>query len=137
MLDLGLAFLCTLSFVMSMVAGISHKCINSHFNQCTWLFSCALDYSDFHICLISIFFFFMLSDSWYLKVGELIVNSHFFFSFFSFFFMLSDSWYLKVGESIVNSLNLYTKVEGGFASVKDVTTMQLEDHQHSFFLAET
>ncbi|KAK9995813.1 hypothetical protein SO802_020499 [Lithocarpus litseifolius] len=48
-----------------------------------------------------------------------------------------DSWYLKVGESIVNSLNLYTKVEGGFASVKDVTTMQLEDHQHSFFLAET
>jgi len=51
--------------------------------------------------------------------------------------MLSDSWYLKVGESIVNSLNLYTKVEGGFASVRDVTTMQLEDHQHSFFLAET
>ncbi|XP_050255916.1 alpha-mannosidase I MNS5 [Quercus robur] len=48
-----------------------------------------------------------------------------------------DSWYLKVGESIVNSLNLYTKVEGGFASVRDVTTMQLEDHQHSFFLAET
>ncbi|XP_075662117.1 alpha-mannosidase I MNS5-like isoform X3 [Castanea sativa] len=48
-----------------------------------------------------------------------------------------DSWYLKVGESIVNSLNLYTKVEGGFASVKDVTTMQLEDHQHSFFLTET
>ncbi|KAM4115181.1 hypothetical protein ACJW30_04G129000 [Castanea mollissima] len=48
-----------------------------------------------------------------------------------------DAWYLKVGESIVNSLNLYTKVEGGFASVKDVTTMQLEDHQHSFFLAET
>lgn len=51
--------------------------------------------------------------------------------------MLSDSWYLKVGESIVNSLNLYTKVEGGFASVKDVTTMQLEDHQHRFFLTET
>ncbi|GLT70549.1 hypothetical protein SLA2020_426220 [Shorea laevis] len=48
-----------------------------------------------------------------------------------------DPWYMKVGESIVNSLNLYTKVEGGFASVRDVTTMQLEDHQHSFFLAET
>ncbi|KAL2321879.1 hypothetical protein Fmac_026258 [Flemingia macrophylla] len=47
-----------------------------------------------------------------------------------------DPWYIEVGESIVNSLNLYTKVEGGFASVKDVTTMQLEDHQHSFFLAE-
>eukprot|EP00268_Persea_americana_P045139 TRINITY_DN4588_c1_g1_i2.p1 TRINITY_DN4588_c1_g1~~TRINITY_DN4588_c1_g1_i2.p1 ORF type:complete len:578 (+),score=97.69 TRINITY_DN4588_c1_g1_i2:73-1806(+) len=48
-----------------------------------------------------------------------------------------DPWYIEVGESIVTSLNTYTKVEGGFASVKDVTTMQLEDHQHSFFLAET
>ncbi|KAL4283087.1 hypothetical protein GQ457_16G024100 [Hibiscus cannabinus] len=48
-----------------------------------------------------------------------------------------DPWYIQVGESIVNSLNSYTKVEGGFASVRDVTTMQLEDHQHSFFLAET
>lgn len=48
-----------------------------------------------------------------------------------------DPWYLKVGELIVNSLNRYTKVEGGFASVKDVATMKLEDHQHSFFLAET
>ncbi|XP_043704893.1 alpha-mannosidase I MNS5 isoform X2 [Telopea speciosissima] len=48
-----------------------------------------------------------------------------------------DPWYIEVGESIVNSLNIYTKVEGGFASIKDVTTMQLEDHQHSFFLAET
>ncbi|KAB2013859.1 hypothetical protein ES319_D09G185600v1 [Gossypium barbadense] len=48
-----------------------------------------------------------------------------------------DPWYIQVGESIVNSLNLYTKVKGGFASVRDVTTMQLEDHQHSFFLAET
>lgn len=28
-------------------------------------------------------------------------------------------------------------MEGGYASVRDVTTMQLEDHQHSFFLAET
>ncbi|KAG5536813.1 hypothetical protein RHGRI_024294 [Rhododendron griersonianum] len=48
-----------------------------------------------------------------------------------------NPWFLEVGESIVDSLNLYTKVEGGFASIRDVTTMQLEDHQHSFFLAET
>ncbi|XP_038688325.1 alpha-mannosidase I MNS5 isoform X2 [Tripterygium wilfordii] len=48
-----------------------------------------------------------------------------------------DPWYLEVGESIIDSLCLYTKVEGGFASIRDVTTMQLEDHQHSFFLAET
>ncbi|KAG6754037.1 hypothetical protein POTOM_042045 [Populus tomentosa] len=49
----------------------------------------------------------------------------------------SDPWYIEVGEAIVDSLNLYTKVEGGFASIRDVTTMQTEDHQHSFFLAET
>ncbi|KAG5229932.1 alpha-mannosidase MNS [Salix suchowensis] len=48
-----------------------------------------------------------------------------------------DPWYMEVGETIVNSLNSYTKVEGGFASIRDVTTMQTEDHMHSFFLAET
>lgn len=48
-----------------------------------------------------------------------------------------DPWYMEVGESILKSLNLYTKVEGGFASIRDVTTMELEDHQHSFFLSET
>ncbi|WCJ36032.1 Alpha-mannosidase I MNS5 [Euphorbia peplus] len=48
-----------------------------------------------------------------------------------------DPWYIQVGEWMVNSLDLYTKVEGGFSSIKDVTTMQREDHQHSFFLAET
>ncbi|XP_010678691.2 alpha-mannosidase I MNS5 isoform X1 [Beta vulgaris subsp. vulgaris] len=48
-----------------------------------------------------------------------------------------DPWYLEVGESITDSLNLYTKVDGGFASVRDVSTMVLEDHQHSFFLSET
>lgn len=53
------------------------------------------------------------------------------------FLLFADPWYLDVGETIVKSLNLYTKVPGGFASVRDVTTMQLEDHQHSFFLAET
>ncbi|OAY79160.1 putative alpha-mannosidase I MNS5 [Ananas comosus] len=48
-----------------------------------------------------------------------------------------DPWYLEVGEAIIGSLNYYTRVDGGFASIKDVSTMQLEDHQHSFFLSET
>eukprot|EP00252_Welwitschia_mirabilis_P008025 TRINITY_DN19739_c0_g1_i2.p1 TRINITY_DN19739_c0_g1~~TRINITY_DN19739_c0_g1_i2.p1 ORF type:complete len:217 (-),score=20.13 TRINITY_DN19739_c0_g1_i2:101-751(-) len=48
-----------------------------------------------------------------------------------------DPWYLEVGETIINSLNVYTRVDGGFASVRDITTKELEDHQHSFFLAET
>lgn len=51
--------------------------------------------------------------------------------------LVSDPWYMEVGESIINSLNTYTKVEGGFASIRHVKTMELEDHQHSFFLAET
>jgi len=53
------------------------------------------------------------------------------------FLSFADPWYREVGETIVNSLNYYTKVAGGFASIRDVTTMQLEDHQHSFFLSET
>lgn len=57
--------------------------------------------------------------------------------FHPFVLLLEDPWYLDVGEAMVKSLNRYTKVAGGFASVRDVTTMQLEDHQHSFFLAET
>ncbi|XP_010913489.1 alpha-mannosidase I MNS5 isoform X2 [Elaeis guineensis] len=48
-----------------------------------------------------------------------------------------DPWYMEVGESIINSLNSYAKVDGGFASIRDVMTMQQEDHQHSFFLSET
>ncbi|CAL5441302.1 unnamed protein product [Camellia sinensis] len=58
-------------------------------------------------------------------------------STFYLYHATKDPWFLKVGESIVNSLNSYTKVEGGFASIRDVSSMQLEDHQHSFFLAET
>ncbi|XP_057479781.1 alpha-mannosidase I MNS5-like [Actinidia eriantha] len=58
-------------------------------------------------------------------------------STFYLYHATKDPWFLEVGESIVDSLNLYTKVEGRFASIRDVTTMQLEDHQHSFFLAET
>ncbi|PSS07817.1 Alpha-mannosidase [Actinidia chinensis var. chinensis] len=58
-------------------------------------------------------------------------------STFYLYHATKDPWYLEVGESIVDSLNLYAKVEGGFASIRDVTTMELEDHQHSFFLAET
>ncbi|CAH9095875.1 unnamed protein product [Cuscuta epithymum] len=48
-----------------------------------------------------------------------------------------DPWYMEVGELIIKSLNQYTRVQGGYASIRDVTTMELEDHQHSFFLSET
>lgn len=47
-----------------------------------------------------------------------------------------DPWYLDVGEKLLTSLNNLTRVDGGYASIRDVTTMELEDHQHSFFLSE-
>ncbi|XP_075662116.1 uncharacterized protein LOC142631717 isoform X2 [Castanea sativa] len=51
----------------------------------------------------------------------------------------TEKYYPLRPEWAESTFYLYqaTKVEGGFASVKDVTTMQLEDHQHSFFLTET
>eukprot|EP00850_Spirogloea_muscicola_P005021 SM000022S07235 [mRNA] locus=s22:748911:753445:+ [translate_table: standard] len=58
-------------------------------------------------------------------------------STFALYQATQDPWYLEVGRTIVNSLNVLTRVADGFASVHDVTTMELEDHQHSFFLAET
>ena len=54
-----------------------------------------------------------------------------------YFHYYVDPWYLDVGERLLASLNALTRVSGGYASVRDVTTMELEDHQHSFFLSET
>ena len=34
-------------------------------------------------------------------------------------------------------LNRHARVEGGYASVRSVASMEKEDHMHSFFLAET
>lgn len=68
---------------------------------------------------------------------KLWINIYLCFSHLTLLKLLTDPWYLEVGESIVDSLNLYTRVEGGYASIRDVTTMELEDHQHSFFLSET
>ena len=50
---------------------------------------------------------------------------------------LADPWYQRVGRTLLQDLNRRTRVRGGYASVRDITTGQLEDHQHSFFLAET
>jgi hypothetical protein len=72
-----------------------------------------------------------------LSIFRLVLSSICTSLFDLYFSHVIRSWYLEVGEFIVDSLNLYTKLEGGYASIRDVTTMELEDHQHSFFLAET
>jgi mannosidase alpha-like ER degradation enhancer 1 len=43
----------------------------------------------------------------------------------------------EAGKEIVDDLAKHTRVPGGHAAVRDVTTKTLEDHMHSFFLAET
>lgn len=48
-----------------------------------------------------------------------------------------NPFYLSVGRDILDSLNLYTRVACGFASVHNVFYKTLEDRMESFFLAET
>ena len=48
-----------------------------------------------------------------------------------------DDSYRFIGEEIIRDINRHARVPGGFASVKDVQFKTLEDHMHSFFLAET
>ena len=45
--------------------------------------------------------------------------------------------YVAAGASFLDALTRHCRVAGGFASVRSVVTMALEDHMHSFFLAET
>jgi mannosidase alpha-like ER degradation enhancer 3 len=47
-----------------------------------------------------------------------------------------DPYYLKVGRDILNSLEEQTRVECGFAGIKDVRNKSHEDRMDSFFLAE-
>eukprot|EP01147_Barroeca_monosierra_P009159 gene9159-1451_t len=48
-----------------------------------------------------------------------------------------DSLYLEIGQYILRNIQDYTRVQCGFASLKDVRTLQLEDQMDSFVLAET
>lgn len=48
-----------------------------------------------------------------------------------------DPWYLEAGKAILASLNQFTRVPGGYTSLRSVITKEKEDHQHSYFLAET
>ena len=48
-----------------------------------------------------------------------------------------NPYYLAVGRWIVENLNRYCKAQCGYATIHDVDTMEQEDRQESFFLAET
>lgn len=61
----------------------------------------------------------------------------YFISRLALYYSVSDPWYLGVGEVVLDSLIGYTEVNNGYASIKDVTTMELEDLQPGYFLSET
>lgn len=50
-----------------------------------------------------------------------------------------DPYYQQVvGKTMIDDLNRYARVDtGGFAAVRNVETMEKENHQQSFFLSET
>ena len=48
-----------------------------------------------------------------------------------------DHAFLHAGEAMYWGLTNVSRVDGGYAAVKDVESHQLEDHMSSFFLAET
>jgi len=48
-----------------------------------------------------------------------------------------DRSWLSAGREFLRSLEMHTKTECGYATVKDVTTRALEDSMPSFFLSET
>lgn len=48
-----------------------------------------------------------------------------------------DPYYLEAGRRVLESLQKHARVTCGYASIKDVRTMQKEDRMDSFVLAET
>jgi len=48
-----------------------------------------------------------------------------------------DKRYLSMGETFFNALVKYCRVDGGYTTLKSVTTKEKGDHMPSFFLAET
>ena len=48
-----------------------------------------------------------------------------------------DPYYLEAGRQVLGSLQKHARVTCGYASIKDVRTMQKEDRMDSFVLAET
>lgn len=48
-----------------------------------------------------------------------------------------DPQMLEIGEDFIHSIEHIARTECGYATIRDVTTMTLEDRMESFFLAET
>eukprot|EP01114_Cavostelium_apophysatum_P013152 TRINITY_DN3122_c0_g1_i2.p1 TRINITY_DN3122_c0_g1~~TRINITY_DN3122_c0_g1_i2.p1 ORF type:complete len:632 (-),score=103.87 TRINITY_DN3122_c0_g1_i2:570-2465(-) len=71
------------------------------------------------------------SERYYVLRPELIEST------FLLHFATNDSHFQRVGVEMYRSLMNITRVNHGFASVRDVETGELEDRMESFFLSET
>jgi hypothetical protein len=58
-------------------------------------------------------------------------------SCFYLYRLTRDQKYLLMGQKMIGDILLKCRTETGYAQVKNVTTMELEDDMESFFLAET
>lgn len=69
--------------------------------------------------------------------GQHLLRPEFIESTYFLYRATSDPYYLQVGEKVLRSLQKHARVACGYASIKDVRTMQKEDRMDSFVLAET
>ena len=74
---------------------------------------------------------FQVHWGWHLLRPEFIESTYFLYK------ATEDPHYLTVGKKAMRALQKYARVECGFATLKDVRTLQKEDRMDSFVLAET
>jgi len=69
--------------------------------------------------------------------GQHLLRPEFVESTYFLYRATKDPYYLEAGEKVLRSLQKHARVICGYASIKDVRTMQQEDRMDSFVLAET
>ncbi|KAK0400273.1 hypothetical protein QR680_003433 [Steinernema hermaphroditum] len=78
--------------------------------------------------------------NWHLKAPDVSfypLRPEFIESTYLLYRATKSPFYLHVGREIMDSLNMYSRVRCGFATVHDVIEKSLEDRMESFFLSET
>ncbi|XP_013412853.1 ER degradation-enhancing alpha-mannosidase-like protein 1 [Lingula anatina] len=78
--------------------------------------------------------------NWHLKVPELNfypLRPELVESTYLLYQATKNPFYLHVGKDILENIDKYAKAECGYATIHDVTKMDLEDRMESFFLSET
>lgn len=69
--------------------------------------------------------------------GQHLLRPEFVESTYFLYRATNDPYYLEAGEKVLRSLQKHARVTCGYASIRDVRTMQQEDRMDSFVLSET